>query len=371
LEVEGIGGAPFAAMLLADLGADVLRIERPVADPAAVGGTDPGPALGRGRQGTLRLDLKSLAGRETMLGLIRRADGLIEAFRPGVAERLGFGPDVACALNPALVYGRLTGWGRQGPLARAAGHDINYIGLSGLLGATGRPDSPPSPPLAIAGDMAGGGMLLAVGMLAAFHERATSGMGQVVDAAMLHGSALLATAFWGFHQDGHWAGGRGCNLTDGGAPFYDSYFCADGRMIAVGALEPKFFGALCRGLGIPDAPERQQPEHWPDLRTELTAIFASRPQEHWVALFEGTDACVTPVLDFDSAPAHPQNREITFTTVEGRIMPKAGPDFSRTPAVARARHLEPSVQVLRQWGLAEEIPAGGSDQTAHQPKDDG
>ncbi len=351
LEIEGIGGAPFAGMLLADLGASVLRIERPNPDGAVIGGTDPGPALGRGRAGLLRLDLKSVAGREALMRLITRADGLIEAFRPGVAERLGFGPEAARALNPRLVYGRLTGWGREGPLARTAGHDINYIALSGLLGATGRPDAPPPPPLAIAGDMAGGGMLLALGMVAAFHERNRSGEGQVVDCAMLQGSALLATAFMGFHAQGLWNAGRGRNLTDGGAPFYDTYFCADGRMIAVGALEPKFFRQLCERLQIKADPARQRPEHWSELRRELTAIFASRPQAYWTAVFEGSDACVTPVLYFDTAPEHPQNRAVTFVEIEGEIMPKAGPDFSRTPASARPRHCDLPDDVRADWGL--------------------
>lgn len=351
LEVEGIGGAPFAAMLMADLGASVLRIERPAPDTAAIGGTDPGPALGRGRVGLLRLNLKSDEGLKTLHNLIGRADGLIEAFRPGVAERLGFGPDVVQDFNPRLVYGRLTGWGRQGPLAQAAGHDINYIALSGLLGAIGRPDSPPPPPLAIAGDMAGGGMLLALGMLAAFTERAVSGLGQVVDASMLQGSALLTTAFMGFHAAGHWGAGRGRNLTDGGAPFYDTYFCADGRMVAVGALEPKFFQALCERLGIDADSSRQDPRYWPALRTELTTIFAAKPQAHWIALFEGSDCCVSPVLDFTTAPNHPQNQQVTFTTLDGQIMPKAGPDFSRTQVFACPRQTHMSVENLKDWGL--------------------
>lgn len=351
LEVEGIGGAPFAAMLLADFGADVLRIERMLPSKAAIGGTEPGPALGRGRSATLRLDLKSVEGLARLHALAERADGLIESFRPGVAERLGFGPDALLERNPALVYGRLTGWGREGPLAPRAGHDINYIAISGLLGAIGRPDAPPAPPLAIAGDMGGGGMLLALGMVAAFFERSCSGKGQVVDAAMVQGSALLATIFWSLHQEGHWSGGRGCNVTDGGAPFYDSYICADGRYIAVGALEPKFFRLLCDGLGIDGAPERQLPENWLVLRAEMTAAFAAKPQAHWAALFDGTDACVTPVLDFATAPEHPQNRARVFTEVDGMVQPRSGPDFSRTPACARPRRLNPDAVTRAAWGL--------------------
>ncbi|MEP9399684.1 CaiB/BaiF CoA-transferase family protein [Mesorhizobium sp. KR2-14] len=351
LEVEGIGGAPFAAMLLADLGADVLRIERLVPSNAAIGGTDPGPALGRGRSGTLKLDLKSAEGLSRLHALAERADGLIESFRPGVAERLGFGPDALLERNPALVYGRLTGWGREGPLAPRAGHDINYIAISGLLGAIGRPDAPPAPPLAIAGDMGGGGMLLALGMVAAFFERSRSGKGQVVDAAMVQGSALLTTAFWGFHQEGLWSGGRGCNLTDGGAPFYDCYICADGKHVAVGALEPKFFEFLCNGLGIEGAPERQRRENWPALRAEMTAAFAAKPQAHWIAIFDGTDACVTPVLDFATAPEHPQNHSRVFTDVNGMVQPRSGPEFSRTPCLPRPRRLAPDAETRAAWGL--------------------
>lgn len=351
LEIEGLGGAPFAAMLLADLGAQVLRVERHSANDAAIGGTDPGPTLGRGRAGLLRLDLKSAAGLASLKHLIVQADGLIESFRPGVAERLGFGPDVAQNLNPRLIYGRLTGWGRAGPLAPTAGHDINYIALAGLLGAIGRPESPPSPPLAIGGDMGGGGMFLALGMLAAFFERNGSGRGQVVDAAMLHGATLLSGAFADFHARGHWSGGRGGNLTDGGAPFYDSYYCADGLMVAVGALEPKFFAILCDKIGIDQALRRQEPEFWPALRHEMTRIFAAKPQAYWVDLCAGSDACLTPVLDFSNAPEHPQNQSVSFTTLQGQSMPKAGPSFSRTPPMARIGRRDLSEQLRRDWKL--------------------
>ncbi|WP_421793736.1 CaiB/BaiF CoA transferase family protein [Hydrocarboniphaga effusa] len=358
LEVEGIGGSPFAAMLLADMGAEVLRIERPRRNAAAIGGTDAGPVLGRGRRAVIGLDLKRGDGLAALLDMARSADVLIEAFRPGVAERLGFGPAVIAEINPRLVYGRLTGWGRSGPLAQAAGHDINYIALSGLLGAIGRRDSAPAPPLALTGDMGGGGLMLAVGVLAALVERSSSGRGQVVDAAMVDGSALLMSVFWGFFAQGHWSKQRESNLTDGGAPFYDTYLCADGLYVSIGALEPAFFAVLRARLQLSNDLDPADVTHWPRLRAELAQRFASRNRDEWCALLEGSDACFAPVLDFDSAPRHPQLRERgSFIELDGVLQPAPSPRFDRTPSSARvsppADDERATREALADWGFGE------------------
>jgi alpha-methylacyl-CoA racemase len=336
VEIESLAPAPFGCMVLADLGADVVRVGRlgrpghPVVPP-----TDP---LARSRR-SIRLDLKQPAGIEVLLRLIGASDVLVEGFRPGVAERLGFGPDAALQRNPRLVYARMTGWGQDGPLATAAGHDIDYIAVAGSLEPIGRAGQPPVPPLNLLGDFGGGGMLLAVGVLAALLERERSGRGQVVDAAMVDGSALLATFIHGLRAVGGWQDQRGSNLLDGGAPFYDTYPTADGKFVAVGALEPPFYAALLRGLGLDPAelPGQLDRSGWPVLRDRIGAAFAGRTQAEWVAVFAGTDACVAPVLGLGEAPGHPHNvARRTFIEVGGVRQPAPAPRFSRTPGATPA-----------------------------------
>jgi alpha-methylacyl-CoA racemase len=287
VEFAGIGPGPFAAMLLADLGAAVLRIARPGATTA-----DPTDVSGRSRT-VVALDLRQPAGVAAALGFIERADLLLEGFRPGVMERLGLGPEVCLARQPGLVYGRMTGWGQQGPLAAAAGHDINYIAISGALHAIGRPGEAPVPPLNYVGDFGGGGMLLVVGLLAALFERQRSGRGQVVDAAMCDGAALLSAFMYGFKAAGLWSNQRGENMLDGGAPFYDSYACADGKHIAIGAIEPQFYAELRERCGIHDPlfDAQMDTARWPLLKLRLADIFRTRSRAEWCALLEGSDAC--------------------------------------------------------------------------------
>lgn len=356
IEMAGIGPGPFCAMLLADMGAEVIRIARP--------GTpdDPHDILARGRSATLRIDLRAAGGAAAapVLDLVARAEVLIEGFRPGVMERLGLGPEACHARNPRLVYGRMTGWGQHGPLAHAAGHDINYIALSGALHAIGRPGEAPVPPLNYVGDFGGGAMLLAFGILAALRETERSGRGQVIDAAMTDGGALLSAMLYGFKSAGQWSNRRGANLLDGGAHFYDTYACADGRHVAVGAIEPQFYALLRERCGIADDPAfdaQMDPARWPELKQRLAAIFRTRTRDAWCALFEGTDACVAPVLDWDEAPAHPHNvTRGTFTEVDGVVQPAPAPRFSRSvpdPLTARATGAADAAAVLRRWGLEE------------------
>ncbi len=330
IEIAGIGPAPFCGMMLADHGAEVLRIERPDAP------SDPRDPLLRSR--TIRiLDLKSPDGVAEVRRLVAAADGLIEGFRPGVMERLGLGPDALLADNPRLIYGRMTGWGQTGPRAHEPGHDIDYIALSGTLAAIGPADGKPVPPLNLVGDFGGGGMLLAFGMLAGLlHARAT-GEGQVVDAAMTEGSALLTSMMWGFRADGRWPGPRGTNLLDGGAPFYDTYACADGKFVAVGAIEPQFYAVLRAVLAL-DGPEWDQQfdrRGWPKLKAALAERFLLRTRDQWCAAFAEHEACVTPVLDFDEAPTDPHNRHRgAFVTVESVVQPAPAPRYSRSETVA-------------------------------------
>ncbi len=332
IEVAGLAAAPFGCMMLADLGADVLRVDRfgpaghrPVADDL----------LGRGRR-SIALDLKTTEGLDILLRLADGADVLVEAFRPGVAERLGFGPRECLARNPRLVYARMTGWGQDGPLATTAGHDIDYIAISGALSMVGRAGERPLPPVNLAGDFGGGGMLLVVGVLAALLERSRSGAGQVVDAAMVDGSALLTAMFHGLRAAGTWRDQRGANLIDGGAPFYDTYLTADGEYIAVGALETPFYAELLRGLGLdadPDLPDRNDPASWPALRERFAAVIARRTRAEWARAFAGSDACVAPVLGLAEAPSHPHNlSRDAFPEVGGLRQPAPAPRFSRTPA---------------------------------------
>jgi alpha-methylacyl-CoA racemase len=332
IEIASLAPAPFGCMILADLGADVVRVDR--ADRGD--GLDLGPAgpLARSRR-SIALDLKDPAGIDVLLRLADTADVLVEAFRPGVAERLGFGPQVCAGRNPRLIYARMTGWGQHGPLASTAGHDIDYIAVAGSLDPIGRAGQRPVPPLNLVGDFGGGGMLLAVGVLAALLERERSGLGQVVDAAMVDGSALLASFLYGLRAAGAWRDERGTNLLDGGAPFYDTYRTADGRHMAVGALEPKFYAELLARLGLDPAglPAQYDRSGWPALRAALTAAFGSRTQAEWAAVFDGSDACVAPVVSPADAPDHPHNAARgTFVDVGGLVQPAPAPRFSRTPA---------------------------------------
>ncbi len=331
VEIASLAPAPFGCMVLSDLGADVLRVDRvgAAAVPMATGGP-----LERGRR-SVALNLQDPAGIDLLLRLLDDADVLVEGFRPGVAERLGFGPEVCLQRNPGLVYARMTGWGQDGPLAPTAGHDIDYIAIAGTLHPIGRAGERPLPPLNLVGDFGGGGMLLAVGVLAALLERTRSGLGQVVDAAMVDGSALLAAFIHGLHNAGVWRDERGVNLLDTGAPFYDTYETSDGRHMAVGALEARFYAELLKGLGLADEelPGQHDTANWPVLWARFTEVFASRTQAEWTAVFESTDACVSPVLPLAEAPAHPHNvARGTFTSVGGHPQPAPAPRFSRTPA---------------------------------------
>jgi alpha-methylacyl-CoA racemase len=358
VEMVGLGPCPFAAMMLADMGAEVIRIDRK-APPGAV---NPFPELGtkfdvmaRGRR-SLALDLKQAAGRDTALALIAKADILIEGFRPGVMERLGLGPDTCLAANPKLVYGRITGWGQHGPLAQAAGHDINYIALTGVLHAMGRADGTPAPPLNLVGDFGGGAMMLAFGVVCAALEARSSGKGQVVDAAMTDGAALLGAMMYGFRAYGSWSDTREANLLDGGAHFYDTYACADGKFVSVGAIEPHFYALLLKLTGIddPDFAAQMDPAAWPALADKLAAVFKTRTRDDWCALLEGSDACFAPVLDMGEAPQHPHNAaRATFVDIDGVTQPAPAPRFSRTEAGIQGAPAQPgqhSAAILADWG---------------------
>jgi alpha-methylacyl-CoA racemase len=338
-------------MLLADLGAEVLRVDRPAASRPAWP-----TVLARGRR-SVAVDLKHPDGAGVVLDLVAAADALVEGFRPGVAERLGIGPDACLARNPRLVYGRVTGWGQEGPWRLAAGHDIDYVALAGALHPIGQAGGPPVPPLNLVGDFGGGGMLLALGVVAALLEAGRSGAGQVVDAAMVDGAALLTTQFHELLAAGLWGEERGANLLDGGAPFYGVYETADGRHLAVGALEPQFYAELLRRLGLDggDLPAQLDRDGWPLLRERLAALFRTRTREEWCELLAGTDACVAPVLGLGEAPAHPHNRARgTFVDVGGVTQPAPAPRFSRTPCdppAPAARPGEHTDQALADWGV--------------------
>jgi alpha-methylacyl-CoA racemase len=324
VELAGIGPVPFAGMMLADHGAEVIRVERPGAAP------NPGDPLLRSRK-SVTLDLKSAEGVAELHALCQSADGLIEGFRPGVMERLGLGPDTLLGDNPKLVYGRMTGWGQDGPLAHKAGHDINFIAISGTLGALGRAGDKPTPPINLVGDFGGGGMLLAFGMVSALLAVKSGGPGQVVDCAMTDGSALLMAMMWGFRAQGRWTDQRGTNVIDTGAPFYDTFETADGLFVAVGAIEPLFYAELRRVLGIAgDARFDAQfdPKQWPAQKAELTRLFKAKTRAEWVALFAQAEACVTPVLSMAEALEHPHNVERqTFVTIDGVPQPAPAPRF--------------------------------------------
>ena len=347
IELAGLGPGPHAAMQLADLGADVIRVERP-------GARVNGDVLLRNRH-RIQLDLGTPSGVETVLQLVLRADVLIEGFRPGVTERLGVGPHECLSLNRRLIYGRMTGWGQSGPMAARAGHDINYIALTGVLHALGPPELPPPPPLNVIGDFGGGSMLLLVGVLSALWERSRSGLGQVVDAAMVDGVGLLAQMIWSFRAQGVWSDQRGSNLLDGGAPYYRTYTCADGKYVAVGAIEPAFYTQLLRGLGLSDTdlPRQRDKNHWPRLQEEIARAFAARTRDEWAEIFADTDACVTPVLTFAEAAAHPHAvARSAFVDVDGIVQAMPAPRFTRTrpvrPVAAVDTLVEPAV-LLERW----------------------
>jgi alpha-methylacyl-CoA racemase len=335
VEIAGIGPGPFCGMLLADLGADVVRVDRAQnvqgGDPAL----PPGDLLNRGRR-SIGVDLKNPEGVAVVLDLVETADVLIEGFRPGVAERLGIGPDECLARNPRLVYGRMTGWGQDGPWAPMAGHDMNYIALAGALEPLGRAGEAPQPPINLLGDFGGGGMLLGFGVLAAVFEAQRSGQGQVVDAAMVDGSALLMTMTHAFRHMGIWEDERGTNMLDTGAHFYDVYETSDGQYLSVGAIEPQFYDALLDGLGLDkaDLPWQHDREQWPALTEKFAAIFRTKTRDEWTAIYEGTDACVAPILSIPEALEHPHNvARGTFVEVAGVAQPGPAPRFARTPAV--------------------------------------
>ena len=332
VEIAALGPAPFCGMIMADLGADVVRVDRADAVRGEHTPSTRNDLMCRGKT-SIGVDLKNEEGVNVVLRLVEGAEALTEGFRPGVTERLGIGPAQCLAHNPALVYGRMTGWGQDGPLSGRAGHDIDYIALSGALAAIGSEETP-VPPLNLVGDFGGGGMFLAVGLLAAVLHARSTGFGQVVDAAMIDGSALLTTAMHGHIAEGWWAPGREANLLDGGAPFYAVYETADGGHVAVGALEPQFYAALLEGLGIDQAslPAQGDREGWPMIKAVLASKFASRSRDEWAEHFAATDACVTPVLDATEAPVHLHNkaREV-FIEVDGVTQPAPGPRFSATP----------------------------------------
>jgi crotonobetainyl-CoA:carnitine CoA-transferase CaiB-like acyl-CoA transferase len=343
LELAGLGPAPMCAMLLADLGATVLRLEREGDSELGVRRPRQFDLLLRGRH-SIRLDLKSERGRAAALRLVESADGLIEGFRPGVMERLGLGPDDCLARNPRLVYGRMTGWGQTGPLAQSAGHDINYIAVTGALHAIGREGEPPAVPLNLVGDYGGGALYLALGLLAGLIEARGSGQGQVVDAAIVDGTASLLTSFYGLLNAGIWNETRGTNFADGGAPFYDTYLCSDGGRVAVGPIERKFLVRLLELLGLDAAlaAATGDPARREALRHALASRFATEPRAHWQGLFDGTDACVSPVLSMSEAPAHPHLRSRqTFVSIDGIVQPAPAPRFSRTPTATPHGPREP------------------------------
>jgi alpha-methylacyl-CoA racemase len=356
VELAGIGPGPFAAMLLADLGADVVRVDR--VGPGSPLTVDPRfDLLNRGKR-SIAADLKQERGRELVLALTERADALIEGYRPGVAERLGIGPEAALARNPKLVYGRMTGWGQDGPLAGSAGHDITYLAVSGALHAIGRAGGPPQVPANLLGDFGGGSLYLVVGLLAALREAARTGRGQVVDAAITDGAAHLTTLLYGLSAAGQWRDERGVNLLDTGAPFYDVYPAADGRYLAVGALEPQFYAEFIRLLApAADLPAQYDRARWPQLRAGIAAAFATRTQQEWAAVFEGTEACVAPVLSLAEAADHPHLAgRGTFTQRDGVVQPAAAPRFSATPAGPVGPPALPGAhtrEVLADWELGD------------------
>ncbi|HIC27652.1 MAG TPA: CoA transferase [Gammaproteobacteria bacterium] len=355
IEMAGIGPGPFCGMVLADLGAELIRVDR----ASAIGTGSKKEPSNRGKK-SIAIDLKSKEGVEIVLKLVETADAIFEGFRPGVMERLGLGPNVCLERNERIVFGRMTGWGQEGPLAKAAGHDINYISLSGALAAIGRPGSPPVPPLNLIGDFGGGGMLLALGLVAGLLESKESKKGQVVDAAMTDGSALLMTMIYSMQSSGLWKNSLGSNLLDGGSHFYDTYECKDGKFISIGSIEPQFYELLCKIAELDDSVFSNQMDRqfWPEQKKVIKEIFLNKTREEWCALMEGTDVCFAPVLNMAEAPLHPHNIERkTFIELEGVTQPAPAPRFSRTdPEIVSSPSLvgEHTDEVLKAIGLNEE-----------------
>jgi alpha-methylacyl-CoA racemase len=332
LELAGIGPGPFCGMMLADMGAEVVRVDRAGSARGGDPAKPPLDVLARGRR-SIAIDLKQPDGIETLLKLVEQSDVLIEGFRPGVMERLGLGPDVCAQRNPRLVYGRMTGWGQEGPMAHAAGHDINYIALVGALDPIGRLGQPPTPPLNLVGDFGGGGMFLAFGIASALVERATSGQGQVVDAAMVDGAATLMGFFYALKAMGMWEGERGTNIIDGGAHFYDAYETADGKYVSIGSIEPQFYAELIEKAGLADEqlPDQNDRSQWPEMKPRFVALFKKKTRDEWCAIMEGTDICFAPILSMAEAPEHPHNvHRKTFVERQGLVQPAPAPRFSRT-----------------------------------------
>ncbi len=352
IEMAGIGPGPFCAMMLSDMGAEVIRVDR----LAHKGSGHKANVLNRGRR-SIAVDLKNPEGVATVQRLIDGADVVIEGFRPGVMERLGLGPDACLNRNSRLVFGRMTGWGQDGPLALAAGHDINYISIGGALGAMGYADRPPAPPLNLVGDFGGGAMYLLAGVLAALVERGMSGKGQVIDAAMTDGTASLLSPFYGMMAMGMWTKERMANRLDGGAHYYGSYACADGKFISIGSIEPQFYALLLELCEIddPEFAKQNDKQHWASLRGKLEALFITQPRDHWCALLEGTDVCFAPVLDLQEAPTHPHNvARQSFVEIDGVTQPAPAPRFSRTPSSVQAPAAiagEHSEAILNDWGF--------------------
>lgn len=352
VEMAGIGPGPFCAMMLSDMGAEVIRVDR----LAHKGSGHKANVLNRGRR-SIAIDLKNSQGVDTVKKLIDQADVVIEGFRPGVMERLGLGPEECLERNPRLVFGRMTGWGQHGPLAHAAGHDINYISIGGALGAMGHPDRPPSPPLNLVGDFGGGAMYLLAGVLAALVERASSDKGQVIDAAMTDGTASLLTPFYGMMAMGMWTTQRNDNRLDGGAHYYGSYTCSDGKHISIGSIEPQFYALLLELCGIddPEFLKQNEKKSWASLRQKLEELFATKTQAQWCELLEGTDVCFAPVLNLAEAPQHPHNEaRASFVDFEGVTQPAPAPRFSRSQTgiqSAAAIAGEHSEEILKDWGF--------------------
>ena len=365
VEMAGIGPGPFTAMMLSDLGAEVIRVDR----LSHKGTGHRANVLNRGRK-SIAVDLKNPRGVETTLRLIEQADVVLEGFRPGVMERLGLGPEECLSVNPRLIFGRMTGWGQTGPLSQAAGHDINYISIAGALGAMGYADRPPAPPLNLVGDFGGGAMYLLTGILAALVERATSGQGQIIDAAMTDGTASLLSPFFGLMAMNMWTTDRFSNRLDGGAFYYGSYECSDGKYISIGSLEPQFYALLLEKAEItaPEFQEQLDEAAWPAKREKLNQLFKTRTRQQWCDIMEGTDVCFAPVLDLKEAPAHPHNIDRkTFVELDGVVQPAPAPRFSRTqgeiqgPAAMAGEHTR---EVLSAWNFTDqeigELQASGA-----------
>ena len=353
VEIAGIGPGPFCAMMLADMGAEVIRVDR---KGARGGGKF--DILQRGRK-SIAVDLKKPEGVETVLKLIEKADALIEGFRPGVMERLGLGPDVALQRNPKLIFGRMTGWGQDGPMAHAAGHDLNYIALTGMLHSMGRADQPPTPPLNLVGDFGGGGMMLAFGVVCAILEAKNSGKGQVVDAAMTDGASVLGAMMFGFHASGMWTNDRYANMLDGGAHFYDCYECSDGKFVSIGSIEPQFYALLLEKTGIndPEFEHQHDKSKWPALKEKVATVLKTKTRDEWSEIMEGTDVCFAPVLNLEEAVKHPHNvARKTFVEIEGVPQPAPAPRFSRTEATIQrppAQAGQHTDEALKEWGLSD------------------